>query len=862
MDSKSIRENFLKFFKSKGHLRFASASLIPDDPTVLLTIAGMVPFKRYFLGETPPARRITTVQKCVRTPDIDRVGYTQRHLTFFEMLGNFSFGDYFKEEAITWSWEFITEILKFSKEKLWITVYKDDEVSHNIWEKEIGVPGDRIVSMGEEDNFWTMGPVGPCGPCSEIIFDLGPQFGYGKTTCKVGCDCDRYLEIWNLVFTEFNRDETGKLNPLPRKNIDTGMGLERVAFVLQKVNSVFEIDMFNPIIDYLEELAEKPYKESLEVTHSFNIIADHIRAITFLISDGALPSNEGRGYILRRIIRRAVRFGVKSGINTPFLYKIIPLVTFIMKDSYPELEKSEELAINITRKEEENFSMTLERGLARLENITSQESFIPGEEAFRLYDTYGFPLELTREIATERNVNIDEARFFEIMEESRKKTRESREKVSLMVGKESIKSKFIGYNTLEEDGEIVHILKDNNSAEELPRGEKGEIVTDITPFYPEGGGQLADRGIIQSENGKANILDVQKKGNAIYHFVEILEGKLSVGERVILRVDRDRRKALARAHTATHLLHATLREVLGDIVKQAGSLVERDQLRFDFTYFGEIDQDTINKVESIVNSHIRKDFSVKIKELPLEEALREGAIALFGEKYGENVRMVEIDPISKELCGGTHLNSTGEIGSFIIKGIYSIGTGVKRVEVLTGEKAIKEIQEERMIINEASGTLKAMPQDIVSSIQKREEEIDNLKKILQKDEDMLASLLAEKILDNRTVIDGINIVGLLLGDVSIEFLRLIGDKIKEKLSPSIIFLGAKDGEKLKFIIMTSKEVVSKGIKAGELMKNISKSFSGSGGGREELAQGGGKPIIPFEKGLEKLKELVESSLKN
>lgn len=862
MDSKSIRENFLKFFESKGHLRLASASLIPDDPTVLLTIAGMVPFKRYFLGETPPARRITTIQKCVRTPDIERVGYTRRHLTFFEMLGNFSFGDYFKEEAINWSWEFITEILKLPKEKLWITVYKNDRVSYNIWEKEIGIPEDRIVLMGEEDNFWTMGPVGPCGPCSEIIFDLGPQFGCGKPTCKVGCDCDRYLEIWNLVFTEFNRDEKGDLNPLPRKNIDTGMGLERAAFILQKVSSVFEIDTFRPIIDYLEELAEKSYKESLDLTHSFNIIADHIRAITFLINDGILPSNEGRGYILRRLIRRAVRFGVKSGINTPFLYKIIPLVNFTMKGSYPELEKSEELTINITRKEEENFSMTLERGLARLENIISKENFISGEEVFRLYDTYGFPLELTKEIAQERNINIDEARFFEIMEESRKKARESRKKVFLTAGKESIKSKFIGYDTIEEDGEIIYIIKDNKSIEELSRGEKGEIVTDITPFYPEGGGQLADRGIIRCEDGMANVLDVQKRGDGIYHYVEVLEGKLSLGERVILRVDKDRRKALARAHTATHLLHSQLREVLGDVVKQAGSLVDVDQLRFDFTYFGDIDQDIIDRIESIVNSHIRKDLTVKVKELPLEEALREGAIALFGEKYGENVRMVEIASISKELCGGTHLNSTGEIGSFIIKGVYSIGTGIKRAEVSTGEKAIKEIQQERMIINEVSRILKAMPQDIISSIQKREEEIDNLKKTVQKNEDMLASLLAEKILDNRITVDGINIVGLLLGDVSIEFLRLVGDKIKEKLSTSIIFLGAKDGDRLKFIIMTSKEVVSKGIKAGELMKNISKFFSGSGGGREELAQGGGKHIIPFEEGLERLKELVRSALRN
>ncbi|MGB9682091.1 MAG: alanine--tRNA ligase [bacterium] len=861
MDSKGIRENFLDFFESKGHLRLASASLIPDDPTVLLTIAGMVPFKRYFLGETPPAKRITTIQKCVRTPDIERVGYTRRHLTFFEMLGNFSFGDYFKEEAISWSWEFITERLMLPKEKLWVTIYKDDEVSYNIWEREIGIPRDRIVPMGEEDNFWTMGPVGPCGPCSEIIFDLGSQFGCGKPTCKVGCDCDRYLEIWNLVFTEFNRDETGKLTPLPRKNIDTGMGLERAAFVIQRVNSVFEIDTFRPIIEYLEELSKISYEENQDATHSFNIIADHIRAITFLINDGVLPSNEGRGYILRRIIRRAVRFGVKLGISTPFLYKIIPLVTFVMKDWYPELENSEELATNITKREEGNFSLTLERGLEKLEDIISRGNSISGEEAFKLYDTYGFPIELTKEIAKERGIEVDEAGFSKMMEESRNKAREGRRKVLFTVGRDSIKSSFIGYETLEEESEIAYILKENNPVEELLKGERGEIVTEITPFYPESGGQAADMGTIQSENGRANVLDVQKRQNAIYHYVEVTEGRLSLGEKVILRVDKERRKALARAHTATHLLHSTLRNVLGDMVKQAGSLVERDQLRFDFTYFGEISQDKVNKIELDVNHRIREDLPVKVKEIPLEEALREGAIALFGEKYGEKVRMVVISPVSKELCGGTHLNSTGEIGSFIIKEIYSIGTGIKRVEALVGERAIKEFQDQRMIINEASNILKTVPQEIISGIQKREEEIGRLKKTLQRNEEMLASLIAEKILGNITMIDGINIIGSLLGDVSIEFLRLVGDKIKEKVSPSVILLGSRDGDRLNLIIMASKEITARGIKAGELMKNISKLFNGSGGGKEEIAQGGGKSSIPFEKGLERLKELVRESLK-
>jgi len=438
MKSKEIREEFLRFFESKGHLRLGSASLIPDDPTVLLTIAGMVPFKRYFLGETPPARRITTAQKCVRTPDIERVGYTRRHLTFFEMLGNFSFGDYFKREAISWSWEFLTGILKLPKERLWITVYKDDEETISIWEKEIGIPVDRIVRMGEEDNFWAMGPVGPCGPCSEVIFDLGPEFGCGKPDCRIGCDCDRYLEVWNLVFTEFNREESGELSPLPRKNIDTGMGLERASFVVQGVGSVFETDLFQPIIEYLEEITDKRYKEDKEITYNFNVIADHSRAITFLIGDGVIPSNEGRGYVLRRILRRAVRYGVKLGLNSSFLYKVVPLVIFLMKDAYPELEKEEELIVNIVKREEENFLSTLQRGLDRLEDIISKEGYVSGEEAFRLYDTYGFPLELTVEIAREKDVAVDTEGFNQMMEESRERARASRKKVFLTATREDL----------------------------------------------------------------------------------------------------------------------------------------------------------------------------------------------------------------------------------------------------------------------------------------------------------------------------------------------------------------------------------------------------------------------------------------
>ncbi|HOP55271.1 MAG TPA: alanine--tRNA ligase [bacterium] len=862
MTSKEIREEFLRFFESKGHLKLASASLIPDDPTVLLTIAGMVPFKKYFLGETPPARRITTVQKCIRTPDIERVGYTRRHLTFFEMLGNFSFGDYFKREAITWSWEFLTERLKLQKEKLWITVYKNDEESRDIWEREIGIPAERIVPMGEDDNFWTMGPVGPCGPCSEVIFDLGPEFGCGKPDCKVGCDCDRYLEVWNLVFTEFDRDKDGHLTPLPRKNIDTGMGLERAAFVIQGVNSVFETDLFRPIMDYIGEITERQYSESRDITYNFNVIADHARAITFLIGDGVIPGNEGRGYVLRRIIRRAVRYGVKLGLNSPFLHKIVPLVVFIMKDAYPELERESEFITGITKREEENFLSTLERGLDRVEDIIKQEGYISGEEAFRLYDTYGFPLELTLEIAREKNIGVDIKGFKEIMEESRERTRAGRKKVFLTTLKEDLTSNFIGYDTLEGEGEVLYLTRNNNPVEELGKGERGELVTDVTPFYPESGGQLSDRGIIFSNGTKISVLDVQKKGNAIYHTVEVMEGKVSIGDKVYLKVDGSRRKALARAHTATHILHSVLREKLGDIVKQAGSLVDTDHLRFDFVCFDDIDPTTRDSIEQEINKHIREDLSVKIESLPLETAIKEGAIALFGEKYGDMVRVVGIDSLSKELCGGTHLRGTGEVGAFVIREIYSVGTGVKRVEALVGEKAIEFVQNERALIEEISDILKSNPQEIIPSIKKREEELESLRKDNQKIQQILAKLLAERIIDNRITLDGIDIVGFLLEDFSIDFLRLIGDRIKEYLPSSIIFLGSKNKDGLRFVIMASKSAVEKGIKAGELMREISKLFSGSGGGREELAQGGGKLIVPFEDGISKLKELVEKKLKN
>lgn len=862
MKSKDIRREFLKFFESKGHLRLGSASLIPDDPTVLLTIAGMVPFKRYFLGETPPARRITTVQKCVRTPDIERVGYTRRHLTFFEMLGNFSFGDYFKKEAITWSWEFLTEILKLPKEKVWITVYKDDEETISIWEKEIGIQNTRIVRMGEEDNFWAMGPVGPCGPCSEVIFDLGPEFGCGKPDCKIGCDCDRYLEVWNLVFTEFNREESGGLSPLPRKNIDTGMGLERAAFVVQGVGSVFETDLFQPILEYLEEITDKRYKENKDTTYNFNVIADHCRAVTFLIGDGVIPSNEGRGYVLRRILRRAVRYGVKLGINTSFLYKIVPLVVFIMKDAYPELEKEEEFIVNIVKKEEENFLSTLQRGLDRLESIIEKDRYISGEEAFRLYDTYGFPLELTVEIAREKNVEVDTEGFSQMMEESRERTRASRKKVLLTTIKEDLATTFVGYNTLEENGEIIYLIKDDNPVEELNKGEVGEIVTDITPFYAESGGQLADKGIILSDNAKLNVLDVQKRGNAIYHKVEVTEGKISISDKVYLIVDKERRKALARAHTGTHLLHSVLRKNLGDIVKQAGSLVDTDLLRFDFVYFEDIQPSVRDFIEDEVNKYIRENLTVNIEELPLEEAIKSGAIALFEERYGENVRVVSIDNISKELCGGTHVKSTGDIGFFVIKDIYSIGTGVKRVEALVGEKALRFVQEERALIEEITDILKSNPQEIISSLKKREDEIDLLKKYIEKTEDLLAGLLSERLIEDRINLNGIDIVGSLIGDFSIEFLRIVGDKVKEKLPNAIILLGAKDKDRVRLVLMVSKNLVDKGLKAGELMKEVSKLFNGSGGGRDELAQGGGKLTIPFDNGIKRLKEIVEEKLKS
>ncbi len=862
MTSKEIREEFLRFFESKGHLRLGSASLIPDDPTVLLTIAGMVPFKRYFLGETPPARRITTVQKCVRTPDIERVGYTKRHLTFFEMLGNFSFGDYFKREAITWSWEFLTGILKLPKERLWITVYKDDEETISIWEKEIGIQNTRIVRMGEEDNFWAMGPIGPCGPCSEVIFDLGPEFGCGKPDCKIGCDCDRYLEVWNLVFTEFNREESGKLSPLPRKNIDTGMGLERAAFVVQGVESVFETDLFHPIIEYLEEITDKRYKENKDITYNFNVIADHCRAITFLIGDGIIPSNEGRGYVLRRILRRAVRYGVKLGINSSFLYKIVPLVVFLMKDAYPELVRGEEFIVSIVRREEENFLSTLQRGLDRLESIMEKDRHISGEEAFRLYDTYGFPLELTIEIAKEKNIEVDTEEFSKMMEESRERARASRKKVLLTTIKEDLATTFVGYNTLEENGEVIYLIKDENPVEELKKGDIGEVVTDITPFYAESGGQLSDKGIIISDNAKLNVLDVQKRGNAIYHKVEVTEGKVSIGDKLYLVVDKERRNALARAHTGTHLLHSILRRNLGDVVKQAGSLVDTDLLRFDFVYFDDINSSARDTIEDEVNRCIRENLSVNIEELPLEEAIKSGAIALFEERYGENVRVVSIDAISKELCGGTHVKRTGDIGVFIIKDIYSIGTGIKRVEALVGDRAISFIQEERALIEEITYILKSNPQEIISSLKKREDEIDLLKKYIEKTEDLLAGLFSERLIENRISLNGIDIVGSLIGDFSIEFLRIVGDRIREKLTNAVILLGAKDKDRIRLVLMVSKNLVDKGLKAGELMREVSKLFDGSGGGRDELAQGGGKLITSFENGIKRLKEIIEEKLKN
>ena len=871
MTGNEIRKSFVDFFKSKEHKHFESASLIPDDKSLLLTVAGMVPFKPFFLGEKEaPFPRITTYQKCIRTNDLENVGRTPRHHTFFEMLGNFSFGDYFKKEAIEWSWEYITKVLKLDPERLYVSVYKTDDEAYEIWNKEIGVPEDRIVRLGEEDNWWAAGPVGSCGPCSEIYYDTQNM---GKNNeeinCKPGDEGDRFLEIWNLVFTEWNRLEDGSLVPLPEKNIDTGAGLERIASVVQKKDNNFETDIFMPIIKGIEKVLDIK-KEEFEIT--VKVIADHIRASVFLIADGVLPSNEGRGYILRKIIRRAFGAGIvakqKLDITKDdlFLYKLVPYVVENMKEAYLELVEKQEYIEKVLKLEQERFALTLKNGIEMLtEEIEKMDKEgikkLSADVSFKLYDTFGLPFELTELILENQGYEVSEEEFNQKLEEQVKRSKNSRVTVSDMIKDDFIdkffeehgKTEFTGYEKFKDEGKILHIAKSE--------GISGyEVIFDRTPFYAESGGQVADTGIITSGEFEGKVVNVVKKHDVFIHQVEIVKGIApAVGAEVKMKIDVDRRKDIQRNHTATHILHKVLRENLGTHVEQSGSLVDDEKLRFDFSHYEAIEPEMIEKIEKSVNDIILSNLKVKIDFENIEDAKKRGAMALFSDKYGDVVRVVEIDGYSIELCGGAHVKSTGEIGLFNIESESGIASGTRRITATTGHASLKYVNKLEEKLSKVAGMLKTDGKNVVDVVEKYIAEAKNIVKEYEQLQTKLVKYEINELLENVDEINGVKVLKAAFANKDVNELKEIVDRGKEKLQSGIIILGTNNGGKAIFVVGVTKDLISK-VKAGEIVKVAAQVAGGNGGGRPDFAQAGGKDGNAVKEAVDKAFEFVNEKL--
>lgn len=842
-----IREKFIEFFKEKEHKHYESASLIPDDPTLLLTVAGMVPFKPFFLGQKEaPNPRVTTYQKCIRTNDLENVGKTARHHTFFEMLGNFSFGDYFKEESIVWSWEFVTEVLGLDADKMWISCFTTDDEAEKIWHEKCGVPMERLVRLGEDDNWWSAGPVGSCGPCSEIHVDLGVEYG-GDENSKLGDPGtdDRFIEIWNLVFTEWNRMEDGSLEPLPKKNIDTGAGLERVAAMVQKKSNNFETDLLFPILEEAGRLTSTKYGASVKSDFSLKVITDHVRAITFLINDGVLPSNEGRGYVLRRIIRRAVRHGRLLGTTENFLNTLVGKVVEVMNRAYPEIKKNEDHIKKMVRIEEEKFSHTLDQGMnivnEEIEKATnSGEKKLSGEVTFKLYDTYGFPYELTEEICEEKGIEVTHSEFLEKMEEQKERARSAREVVKEK-GQDSFieeffdkhgTTEFTGYTENESTAKILAV-KDNGEGEYT-------LFFDRTPFYAESGGQASDTGKLIGNGIMGAVLDVRKQKDIYIHTVKVVEGgdKLVEGLELTLTIDEYRRSEIKRNHTATHLLHKALKTVLGDHVQQAGSLVSQDRLRFDFTHYEAVSRAQLKEIEKIVNEEVFKNTIVDVAELTIDEAKEKGATMLFGDKYGDKVRVVDVPGFSMELCGGTHVERTGEIGLFNILSEAGIAAGVRRIEATTGFTSYKVINKMEDGLVELSKVLKTDVASLVSKANKVTEDLKTAQKEIEALKAKLAGFEANSLFDEVEQINGVNVLVKAFKGKEADDLRDIVDKAKDKLGSCVVILGT-DNEKAVFAVGVTKDLIGK-VKSGDLVREIAIIAGGKGGGRPDFAQAGGK----------------------
>lgn len=871
-----LRKMYLEFFESKGHLALKSFSLVPkNDNSLLLINAGMAPLKPYFTGqEVPPRTRVTTCQKCIRTGDIENVGKTARHGTFFEMLGNFSFGDYFKTEAIHWSWEFLTEVVGLDANRLYPSIYEDDDEAFDIWNKEIGIAPERIFRFGKEDNFWEHG-AGPCGPCSEIYYDRGEKYGCGKPGCTVGCDCDRYMEVWNNVFSQFNNDGHGHYTDLIQKNIDTGMGLERLAVVVQDVDSIFDVDTLQALRNKVCEMAGVKYKEDEKQDVSIRVITDHIRSVTFMVSDGIMPSNEGRGYVLRRLLRRAARHGRLLGIQDKFLSKLCETVIEGSKDGYPELEEKKEFITKVISEEEEKFNKTIDQGLSILADMEKaleeqNKNVLSGEDTFKLYDTYGFPIDLTKEILEEKNITIDEEGFSKCMNEQREKARKAR-KVSNYMGADAtvydeidpaITSEFVGYDKLKNDSKVTVLTTEEDVVEALSEGDKGTIIVDETVFYATMGGQEGDKGYITSPEGEFKVdTTIKLKGGKIGHVGVMTKGMIKAGDTVTLLVDSEYRADTCKNHSATHLLQKALRTVLGNHVEQKGSYVDPERLRFDFTHFQSMTAEELKKVEDIVNEKIVEAIPVETKIMTIEEAKKTGAMALFGEKYGESVRVVCIDDFSKEFCGGTHVANTANIRLFKIISEAGVAAGVRRIEALTDKGVLKYYEELEKLVKEASEAAKTESVQLVRRIHTMNDEIKALSSENEKLKAELANNALGDVSDNVVEIKGVKFVATKVDNVDMNELRNLGDKIKNEIGSGVVLVVSAIGsDKVNMIAMATDDAVAKGAHAGNLIKAVASLVGGGGGGRPNMAQAGGKNPAGIPELLKKAPNVLEEQL--
>ena len=868
-----LREMFLSFFESKGHLRLPSFSLIPqNDASLLLINSGMAPMKPYFKGEVePPRRRVCTCQKCIRTGDIENIGKTARHGTYFEMLGNFSFGDYFKREAITWSWEFLTKVVGLDENRLFPSIYENDDEAFEIWNKEVGVSADRIFRFGKEDNFWEHGS-GPCGPCSEIYYDRGEKYGCGKPGCTVGCDCDRYMEVWNNVFSQFDNDGNGNYTELVQKNIDTGMGLERLAVVCQDVNSLFDVDTVMNITNKVTELTGASYGLSVKMDISLRVITDHIRASTFMIADGVLPSNEGRGYVLRRLLRRAARHGKLLGVNHPFLYQVVETVIHENEAHYTYLRERADYITKVVKVEEENFARTIDGGMKIFADMLAEhkakgETEFSGADAFKLYDTYGFPIDLTIEMVADEDMMLDQAAFARLMQEQKVRAREARKALGdlawagIDLGLDNTPTTFVGYDTNNCEAKVLAVCVGDEVSGSIAGGESGIIVLDRTPFYAEMGGQVADHGVILLGSSRFEVTDVQKdKGGKFLHYGRLSKGTIKVDDVVCASIDVERRRAVMRAHSATHLLQKALRSVLGDHVHQAGSLVEPDRLRFDFTHYSALTDEELMKVNSLVQNSILEGYGVVTREMPIDEAKKMGATALFSEKYGDTVRVVNMSNYSVELCGGTHLDNTAKVGPFEIESECSVASGVRRIEAITGKECMKKMERMQQMLMEAAAKMKVKPNEVSSRLQGYLEEIRDQKRVIEQYKAKEAAGDVERFLFGSRNIGGLKVLTASLPQADVNKLRQMGDMLRDKDNSVVAVLTAVNGGKPTFLAVCGKEAIAKGIKAGELVKLVCSACGGSGGGKPDSAMGGGKDVNKVDNALALVDDYVSSKI--